>query len=93
MRSPDQHARSQPHRPPLPAPTPTPAAGAVHAANLAYSARRADELAEETEAFEREYVDDHSWEQLQEDEHGRLRPLVRSSWKASRYRRAQADRA
>ena len=41
------------------------------------AARRADELAEETEAYEREYVDDHSWEQLQEDEHGRLRPLVR----------------
>ncbi len=36
-------------------------------------------MAEETEAFEREYVDDHSWELLQEDEHGRLRPLVRLS--------------
>jgi hypothetical protein len=29
------------------------------------------------EAFEREYAGDHSWEALQEDEQGRLRPLVR----------------
>ena len=42
----------------------------------AHDLHRADELAEETEAYEREYVDDHSWEMLQEDEHGRLRPLV-----------------
>ena len=27
-------------------------------------------------AFQREYEDDHSWEALQEDEFGRLRPLV-----------------
>ena len=36
----------------------------------------ADELGEETAAFEREYAEDHSWEELQEDEQGRLRPLV-----------------
>ena len=29
------------------------------------------------QAFERRYVDDHSWEQLEEDEQGRLR-LVRA---------------
>lgn len=28
------------------------------------------------EAFQRQYEDDHSWEQLQEDEFGRLRPLA-----------------
>ena len=32
----------------------------------------------ETTAFEREYVDDHSWEDLQEDEQGHLRALVRA---------------
>ena len=39
----------------------------------------ADELGEETAAFEREYAEDHSWEDLQEDEQGRLRPLVCAS--------------
>lgn len=33
-------------------------------------------LGAETTAFEREYVDDHSWEDLQEDEQGHLRALV-----------------
>lgn len=35
-------------------------------------------LGAETTAFEREYVDDHSWEELQEDEQGHLRALVRT---------------
>lgn len=38
---------------------------------------RAEELGESSRAFEREYVDDRSWEDLQEDEHGRLQALVR----------------
>lgn len=37
---------------------------------------RNEQLVLENEAFEREYYDDFSWEQLKEDEHGRLRPLV-----------------
>jgi hypothetical protein len=36
---------------------------------------RAEEAAD-LEAFQRQYEDDHSWEALQEDEFGRLRPLV-----------------
>lgn len=30
----------------------------------------------ENDAFDREYFDEFSWEQLQEDEQGHLRPLV-----------------
>lgn len=33
----------------------------------------------ENDAFDREYFDEFSWEQLEEDEHGRLRPLDRTS--------------
>ena len=36
-----------------------------------------EEEAADLGAFQREYEDDHSWEALQEDEFGRLRPLVR----------------
>ena len=35
-----------------------------------------EEEAADLGAFQREYEDDHSWEALQEDEFGRLRPLV-----------------
>ena len=35
-----------------------------------------EEAAADLAAFQREYEDDHSWEALQEDEFGRLRPLV-----------------
>lgn len=42
--------------------------------------RRAEELdlevEAELEAYQRQYEDDHSWELLQEDEFGRLRPLA-----------------
>lgn len=31
-------------------------------------------------AFEREYEDDHSWEELEEDEFGNLRAPVRACW-------------
>ena len=34
------------------------------------------EEAADLSAFQREYEDDHSWEQLQEDEHGHLRAIV-----------------
>ena len=40
-------------------------------------------------AFEREYADDHSWEELQEDEHGNLRPLVRRSAREGAQREQQ----
>ncbi len=33
-------------------------------------------------AFEREYEEDHSWEELQEDEYGNLRPLVSDKYRA-----------
>lgn len=36
---------------------------------------RAEELGESSRAYEREYVDDRSWEDLREDEHGRLQAL------------------
>lgn len=52
-----------------------------------------DELAEDEEAladmgaFNREYENDNSWEQLQEDEYGHLRPLdVREEQRAKRKR-------
>ncbi|DBA85320.1 TPA: hypothetical protein ACH3X2_006008 [Trebouxia sp. C0005] len=52
-----------------------------------------DEQAEEDEAladmnaFNREYENDNSWEQLQEDEYGHLRPLdVREEQRAKRRR-------
>mmetsp|Transcript_11153 Transcript_11153/g.33448 ORF Transcript_11153/g.33448 Transcript_11153/m.33448 type:complete len:453 (+) Transcript_11153:338-1696(+) len=46
-----------------------------------------EELDHESRAFEREYVDDHSWEDLQEDEHGRLRALdPRAAQRAKRRR-------
>lgn len=35
-----------------------------------------DEEIADLEAYQRQYEDDHSWEALQEDEFGRLRPLV-----------------
>jgi hypothetical protein len=38
------------------------------------------------EAFERRYAGDHSWEGLQEDEQGRLRPVVRRDGAASERR-------
>jgi hypothetical protein len=34
------------------------------------------ECRRQDDAFEREYADDHSWEMLQEDDKGRLLPLV-----------------
>lgn len=34
------------------------------------------EQAEELQAYQRQYEDEHSWEQLQEDEFGRLKALV-----------------
>lgn len=37
-----------------------------------------DEEIADLEAFQRQYDDDQSWTALQEDEYGRLRPLVRS---------------
>jgi len=40
---------------------------------------REEEIAD-LEAFQRQYDDDQSWTALQEDEYGRLRPLVRSSF-------------
>ena len=39
---------------------------------------RAGEEARGLSAYEREYEDDHSWEELEEDEFGNLRALVRS---------------
>ena len=36
-----------------------------------------EEEAADLEAFQRQYEDDQSWTALQEDEYGRLRPLVR----------------
>ena len=39
---------------------------------------REDETAD-LEAFQRQYEDDQSWTALQEDEFGRLRPLVNAS--------------
>ena len=39
---------------------------------------REDEAAD-LEAFQRQYEDDQSWTALQEDEFGRLRPLVKGS--------------
>ena len=43
-----------------------------------FACREADEEEANADlgAFQREYEDDHSWEALQEDEFGRLRPLV-----------------
>lgn len=38
---------------------------------------RADEEARGQSAFEREYEDDHSWEELEEDEYGNLLAPVR----------------
>ena len=35
-----------------------------------------DEEVADLEAFQRQYEDDQSWTALQEDEYGRLRPLV-----------------
>ena len=35
-----------------------------------------EEEAADLEAFQRQYEDDQSWTALQEDEYGRLRPLV-----------------
>ena len=35
-----------------------------------------EDAAADLAAFQREYEDDHSWEALQEDEYGRLRPLA-----------------
>ena len=35
-----------------------------------------DEALADMNAFNREYENDNSWEQLQEDEYGHLRPLV-----------------
>lgn len=44
---------------------------------LLRSAEELDQDVEaELEAYQRQYEDDHSWELLQEDEFGRLRPLV-----------------
>ncbi len=37
---------------------------------------REDEALADMNALNREYENDNSWEQLQEDEHGHLRPLV-----------------
>ena len=37
---------------------------------------REDEALADMNAFNREYENDNSWEQLQEDEYGHLRPLV-----------------
>ena len=38
-----------------------------------------DEEVADLEAFQRQYEDDQSWTALQEDEYGRLRPLVSTS--------------
>lgn len=38
-----------------------------------------EEALADLNAFQREYENDNSWEQLQEDEYGHLRPLVSSS--------------
>ncbi|KAK3238929.1 General transcription factor IIH subunit 2 [Cymbomonas tetramitiformis] len=39
----------------------------------------ADEAAAEREAYERAYADERSWEELEEDEHGILRPIDHSA--------------
>ena len=53
-------------------------AGAPNPEMLVLGCCRGEEAAD-LSAFQREYEDDHSWEQLQEDEYGRLRPLVSCS--------------
>lgn len=46
-----------------------------------------DEALADMNAFNREYENDNSWEQLQEDEYGHLRPLdVREEQRAKRRR-------
>ena len=42
--------------------------------HMAYD--REEEALADLDAFNREYENDNSWEQLQEDEYGHLRPLV-----------------
>jgi hypothetical protein len=54
---------------------PPPPALAAHSPST--SPCRADEEARGQTAFEREYEDDHSWEELEEDEFGNLRAPVR----------------
>lgn len=46
---------------------------AIERLDAAESDDREDELARDFNAYEREYEEDHSWEELQEDEHGNLR--------------------
>lgn len=50
---------------------------------------RPGEEARRQAAFEREYEDDHSWEDLEEDEFGNLRAPVRPVFKFGRRRRRQ----
>lgn len=49
-----------------------------HARELGEPSHRRDERSAERDmnAFGREYEEDHSWEELEEDEFGNLRPLV-----------------
>lgn len=46
-----------------------------------------DDVRGDANAFEREYEEDHSWEQLQEDEHGNLIPLEGAQEQRARRRR------
>ena len=41
-----------------------------------HAVHRDEEALADMGAFNREYENDNSWEQLQEDEYGHLRPLV-----------------
>eukprot|EP00898_Chlorokybus_atmophyticus_P003211 jgi/Chlat1/3891/Chrsp26S04175 len=50
-----------------------------------------EEAAEELEAWERQYADERSWELLEEDEDGRLRPLDRTALQRERRRRLQEE--
>ena len=43
---------------------------------LLFDCREEEEAAAAYSAFQREFEEDHSWEQLQEDEFGRLMALV-----------------
>ena len=45
------------------------------------------------EAWERSYADDRSWEALQEDESGFLRPIDNSAFYHAQYRRRLRDRS
>ncbi|KAL4856793.1 General transcription factor IIH subunit 2 [Chlorella vulgaris] len=54
---------------------------------------RADEEARRQTAFEREYEDDHSWEELEEDEFGNLRAPDRAEEQRARRRRLMSAAA